>query len=124
MLRAAGSFLERAPAALGHLAGVLAVALAPSQELAVVGPPGDPATQALLAVAEEAFRPDLVVARGDGRQAGGVPLLEGRLLVQGRPAAYRCHRFACAAPVTDPAERRRALAGAAWLPGGERRVAP
>ena len=111
MLRAAGGFLDRAPAAVGHLAGVLAVALAPSRELAVLGPPGDPSTRALLAAAEEAFRPGLVVARGDGVQAGGVPLLEGRTLVQGRPAAYLCHRFSCAAPITDPVELRRALTG-------------
>ena len=88
------------------------------------GRPGDPSTRTLLAAAEEAFRPGLVVARGDGVRAGGVPLLEGRTLVQGRPAAYLCHHFSCAAPITDPVELRRALARGPWLPGGGRRVAP
>jgi len=111
ILRSAASFLARAPAAAGYLAAVLATSLAPARELAVVGPPGDPAAAALLAVAEESFRPGLFVARGDGARAGGVPLLEGRALVHGRPTAYLCHHLSCEPPITDPAVLRRALAG-------------
>jgi hypothetical protein len=124
VFRAAAGVLERAPAAVGHLAGVLAAALAPPRELAVVGAPGDPATAALLAVAEEAFRPDLFLARGDGLSSGGVPLLEERPLVSGRPAAYLCRGFACEAPVTDPEGLRELLAGRLRLAGGGRKVAP
>ncbi|MFH1329580.1 MAG: thioredoxin domain-containing protein [Actinomycetota bacterium] len=125
VFRAAGTLLERAPAAVGHLAGVLAVALAPPRELAIVGAYDDPATAALLAAAEESFRPEVFVARGDGRHAGGVPLLEGRFPVQGRPAAYLCRRFTCEAPITDPADLRRLLGGSPLqLPGAGRRVAP
>jgi hypothetical protein len=32
-----------------------------------------------------------------------VPLLAGKTLVDGEPAVYRCERFACQLPVTDPA---------------------
>ena len=46
------------------------------------------------------FDPNAVVAFGP---AEGVPLLEGKRYVDGRPALYVCERFVCQAPVTDPA---------------------
>ena len=42
---------------------------------------------------------DTVVAVGPSED---VPLLEGKGLVDGRPAVYVCERFACRAPVTLP----------------------
>jgi uncharacterized protein YyaL (SSP411 family) len=44
-----------------------------------------------------------------GSQAG-VPLLAGRGLVNGAPAAYVCRQFTCQAPVTTPDQLREALA--------------
>ena len=52
---------------------------------------------------------------GDGAGAAGrepveaVPLLAGRGLVAGAPAAYVCRDFTCRMPVTDPMELRAAL---------------
>jgi uncharacterized protein YyaL (SSP411 family) len=52
------------------------------------------------------FRPYLVLAGGE---PDGVPLLEGRVPIDGQAAAYVCERFACKAPVTEPAALERLL---------------
>ncbi|GAA4565840.1 thioredoxin domain-containing protein [Planotetraspora kaengkrachanensis] len=77
-------------------------------EVAVVGAADDPRTRALHRAALMSGVPGLVVALGPGGTAD-VPLLEGRGLVGGEPAAYVCRGFACRAPVTTPAELRAQL---------------
>ena len=64
------------------------------------------------------------VGEGDGAGAAGrgpaeaVPLLAGRGLVAGAPAAYVCRNFTCRMPVTDPKELRAALDYPAPAPAG------
>ncbi|WP_084957191.1 thioredoxin domain-containing protein [Thermoactinospora rubra] len=87
---------------------VAQAALAGPVEVAVVGPPDDPRTRALHRAALLADTP-LVVALGDGSGNGEVPLLEGRGLVDGAPAAYVCRNFACRLPVTSPEALRAEL---------------
>jgi uncharacterized protein YyaL (SSP411 family) len=48
---------------------------------------------------------------GDLAAEDAVPLLVGRPLVGGAPAAYVCEHFSCQAPVTSPGALRAALAG-------------
>jgi uncharacterized protein YyaL (SSP411 family) len=76
------------------------------REVAVVGPADDPRTAALHRVALLATAPGAVVALGaPNLEAAGqeVPLLAGRPLLGGAPAAYVCRHFACQAPTADPA---------------------
>ena len=124
-LTGSGSHREAAVAALGPLAAIaarfpqaagsgLAVAealLSGPAEIAVVGPPADPRTAQLQAAALRAPSPGAVLAVGDGTGESAVPLLVGRGLVGGAPAAYVCRNFTCRAPVTDPAELAAALGG-------------
>jgi uncharacterized protein YyaL (SSP411 family) len=73
--------------------------LSERREVAIVGPPSSE-------VAKKALRrwdPRAVIAFGP---AEGVPLLEGKTLVDGKPAVYVCERFTCLEPVTDPRDLR------------------
>ncbi len=76
--------------------------LAPSQEIAIVGDPADPATQALLAEVRRRYLPNAVVALKRPGEENPLPLLAGRDLIDGQPAAYVCEHYACQLPVTAP----------------------
>jgi uncharacterized protein YyaL (SSP411 family) len=89
--------LPRAPSAFGHALCALDLYLSAPREVAVIGSPGDAIAQAALAQ----FDPNTVVAFGPTE---GVPLLEGKDFVDGKPAVYICERFVCRAPVMDPSE--------------------
>ena len=77
--------------------------LAGPAEIAVVGPPGDPRTDALHRAALLGTSPGAVVSAGEPGSSA-VPLLEGRGLVDGLPAAYVCRDFVCRLPVTEPTD--------------------
>jgi uncharacterized protein YyaL (SSP411 family) len=86
--------LPRAPQAFGHALTALDLHFSPPRELAILGPVDSDVAWAALAP----FQPSTVVAVGP---AEGIPLLEGKRLVDGKPAVYVCENFACRAPVTD-----------------------
>ena len=106
-LRAVGlalEYVQRAPHGFGQLLQVIDLHLASPREIAIVGDPADPRTGELIDAARAGFHPTTVYAFGSGAPSDE-PLLVGKTLVDGRPAAYVCERFACRAPVTDPAVR-------------------
>jgi uncharacterized protein len=105
IFRVARPLLERAPGAVGHLLCALQLHFSVPREVAVVGE-----SEELRAAALEGFRPHTVYAFAP-EPTDAVPLLAGRGLVDGRPAAYVCERFACRQPVTTANELRAALAG-------------
>lgn len=98
--------LPTQPTAFGHLLCALDMFLRPSREIAIIGDPDDPATRALHQAALRPFLPDAVLAGAapaDVESLGRrIPLLAGRTLVNGRPAAYVCRNFVCNLPVTEP----------------------
>jgi uncharacterized protein YyaL (SSP411 family) len=106
-LRLVRDVMGRAPTAFGHALSALDRTLGPGREVAIVGDPDDAATRALIrevTTARHLPNVSIAVSRPDDPAARElVPLLRGRTLVDGRPAAYVCERFACRLPVTDPA---------------------
>ena len=100
--------LTAQPSGFGHLLSALDMYLRPSREIAIIGDPDDPRTQALHRAALRPFLPDAVLAGASPDQVEElgqrIPLLAGRTLVNGHPAAYVCRNFVCDLPVTDPEE--------------------
>jgi uncharacterized protein YyaL (SSP411 family) len=102
--RLARPLLERAPTAFGHMLCALDLHFSTPREVAVVG-----ASEELRAAALQDFQPNTVVAFAP-EPTDAVPLLAGRGLVDGSPAAYVCERFSCQAPVTTADALTSALA--------------
>jgi uncharacterized protein len=90
---------EQAPRFAGWSLAAAEAMLDGPEEIAVVGRPGE--ERDALALAARRRRGAVVVVAQPG--APGIPLLEGRDEVDGRPAAYVCRGFVCERPVTDPA---------------------
>jgi len=91
----------RHPLGFAHLLRTVDFLLAAdAREVAIVGEPADAAP--LVRAVRGTFHPRLVLA-GAPAATDAVPLLAGREPVDGRAAAYVCERFACQAPVTEPA---------------------
>jgi uncharacterized protein len=104
--------LAQHPTAFAQSLAALAFALAQPREIALVGDPAQPATQALLAVVNGAYRPFQVVALKRPGEEPPVPLLAGREALDGRPTAAVCYNFACRLPVSDPEALRGQLEAA------------
>ncbi|RNM13017.1 thioredoxin domain-containing protein [Nocardioides pocheonensis] len=94
---------ERAPRFAGWSLAAAAAALDGPKEVVVVTEPGDPVGAELAARARRSLG-SVVLVVPPGRS--GIPLLEGRGLVDGRAAAYVCRNLVCERPVTDPEELR------------------
>ncbi|HEX6400032.1 MAG TPA: thioredoxin domain-containing protein [Actinomycetota bacterium] len=118
--------LSRAPMGFGHALSALDLSLGPAHQIAIVGAPRDPATDALVdVVLKDRYLPNMVlaVAAPDDEEATTVPLLRNRPQLDGDPTAYVCQGFVCTRPTIDPAtlgrqldETNRGDAGASGTP--------
>ena len=114
--------MARYPTAFGRLLSAVDRAAAEPVEVAVVGPRASGETRALVRTALSVFhRNRTVVGRAPDEPGDGIPLLEGRGMVDARPTAYLCHGYVCDAPVTDAAALARGLAEAARIGTAEPR---
>ena len=100
-LRLVRDVAGRAATGLGTALGAVDLYLGPSREIAIAGDAPE-----LVREVWSRHLPNAVLAAAEpgSPAAKTIPLLEGRDLVDGRPAAYVCERFVCRRPVTDPAD--------------------
>ena len=103
-LRSLAELMGRAPAGTGRWLAALDFYLSTPKEVAIIGEPDNPATSALLRQVNRRYLPNrvLVGASREGTAASsGLPLLDGRGMMDGKPTAYVCENYACQLPVTD-----------------------
>jgi uncharacterized protein YyaL (SSP411 family) len=110
-LRAMADLMGRHPTAFGRFLCAHDFNLGPHVEVALIAP----RLEETAGLVEEVFGrylPNRVVAgarAGDAAAAAGLPLLEGRSVVDGRPTAFVCQNYACELPATDRATLARQL---------------
>ncbi|MCZ6653751.1 MAG: thioredoxin domain-containing protein, partial [Planctomycetota bacterium] len=77
------------------------------KEIAIIGNPADPATQALVAEVYRNYVPNKVVALArpaDAAHPDAPPLIKGKKMLDGKPTAFVCRNYKCEKPVITPAE--------------------
>ncbi len=109
MLGRLNEAIPRYPTAFGQWLVAYDLAVNAPKEIALVGDPDAPDTQALLHVVFYGFRPNQVVALKRPGESSPISLLEGREQSDGKATAYVCRRFACQMPVTEPADLEQQL---------------
>ena len=110
-LRPISRVMSQAPGGAAYWLGVLDFYVSIPKEIAVIGPAGDPDTEALRDEVFGRYLPNKVVVGLDPAQppdsdtdrspTDGIPLLEGREKLNGGPIAYVCQNYVCQLPVTD-----------------------
>ncbi|HEU4326200.1 MAG TPA: thioredoxin domain-containing protein [Roseiflexaceae bacterium] len=96
--------MQQYPTGFGRYLSAAEFALGSPKEIALVGEPDAPNTQALRAALFRPFLPGkVVVLRAPSEQQPAIPspLLADRGQIGGRATAYVCQNYACQLPVTD-----------------------
>ena len=109
-IAALNNALRQAPSAFSQWLCAAHFTLSLPQELAIIGDPTAPDTQALLEIVRSTYRPNLVVAVGvDSTGTKAIPLLADRPQIGGSATAYLCRGFTCQMPVTEAEGLRKQL---------------
>jgi uncharacterized protein YyaL (SSP411 family) len=90
------------PQAFGEALNAVDMLVNGLAEIAIVGALDNAATQALIDVAQQPYRPNAITALAAGNVDGeaNIPLLSYRVMRGGAPTVYVCRNFACQMPVT------------------------
>jgi uncharacterized protein len=113
-LRSMKTALERSPAGFGYLLEAAGFYAGPVREVAIVGARNHIQTSQLAETVYRRYLPNKIVVVADPNDrtlTAALPLLKGKGLVGGEPAAYVCQNYSCKAPVTTSSDLDQLLAG-------------
>ncbi|HXG36969.1 MAG TPA: thioredoxin domain-containing protein [Dehalococcoidia bacterium] len=111
-LRSVQLFMSKQPSGSGHWLCALDFYLSTPVEIAIIGRREQ--AEGLLAPVYKGFLPNRVLVGSESAKEG-IPLLEDREMLSGRPTAYVCQNYACQQPV-DSAEKLAAQLESALTP--------
>jgi uncharacterized protein YyaL (SSP411 family) len=104
--------LERYPGGFGYLLEAADFSVGPVREIALIGARSDSATSQLAEAVYRRYLPNKVVVVADPNDAvltAKLPLLHGKGLVAGEPAAYVCQNYSCKTPATSSSDLEKLL---------------
>jgi uncharacterized protein YyaL (SSP411 family) len=115
LTKAVAGNVEQSPFGFDRLLAGVDFYHGPTREVVVAGPPDTEATRALIKTIHRVYDPHRVVLLSDPSSPDAaawerkMPLLAGKGLADGKPAAYVCRNRTCGRPVTEPEELLREL---------------
>jgi len=106
-LKTFGRYMERAPTAVPQMMGALDFYLDEAKEIVIVSKsPGEGVKPFMKSLAERYLPNCAVVVTSEGKQAEQlehlVPLVEGKVAIDGDTTAYVCEKHVCKLPTKDP----------------------
>jgi uncharacterized protein YyaL (SSP411 family)/aryl-alcohol dehydrogenase-like predicted oxidoreductase len=108
-IRVYGAQIARYPRAFAKSLMVVDLLLHGPTEAALVGQAGEPVYERLARSLHSRYLPQRIMAHGNPADRSSHPLLQGKTMVEGRPALYLCRHYSCRAPITDPDQVAAAL---------------
>ncbi|HEX3281746.1 MAG TPA: thioredoxin domain-containing protein [Pyrinomonadaceae bacterium] len=113
ILRLTANGVLRYPSGFGRVLCALDFHLDTPKEIALIGAADSPQTISLAREIWSRYLPNKVVAQAESRDdaaASQIPLLQGRLELDGRPTVYVCEHFTCKTPVNTATDLAAQLA--------------
>ena len=112
-LRLLTEAMRQYPQAFGESLNAVDMLVNGLAEVAIVGDPAGSDTADLLDVIRKPFRPNVIVALAPENVEGEttIPLMNYRMMREGKPTVYVCRHFACRMPVTTVDEVSKLLSG-------------
>lgn len=110
ILRTFASQMAQSPGAYERLACAADFYHDKVKEIAIIGDPASPDTQALIRTVFDRYLPNKVVVQANDKvDDPSMPLLKGKARINGKATAYVCENYRCQLPVTTPEDLAKQL---------------